>query len=232
MNKYPVYSIHTKLADIIAVDHELLTILERLNISLGFGDAEIGEVCKKYDISPNLFLMICNIYSFENYLPDISRLTRNDIMKIVNYLISSHTYYTGTFFPKLHDNIHRMVEDYDAANHDVINKFYDIYDAEVNHHFNYEESVVFPYIHNLINGNSTAKSSYSINRFEENHTNIEEKLKDLRNIIIKYIPESNSNAARFEAVMNIFRIERDLKKHAMVENKLLIPLVSKLEHDD
>lgn len=230
--KITLYSAHMKLADIISHDHELLPIIERLNIKLGFGDSDIAQVCKRYDLSVDLFLMICNVYSFENYTPNTSTLKITDIPHIVSYLRASHHYYIKNFFPSLHKNIHKMVQSCDEASQIALNRFYDNYDAEAANHFEYEENVVFPYIENLIQKNTSQKNEYSIEQFERNHTNIEEKLNDLKSIVIKYIPEENSNAARFEVVNNIFQIERDLMKHTLVENKLLIPLVSKLEQNE
>lgn len=225
------YSSHLKLADMISTDYELLTILERLDIRLGFGDDDIETICKKHNISVDLFLMICNIYSFENYIPNMDFLTINDIPHIVSYLRSSHNYYSNQIFPKLHGYIHNMLEDCDKTNSEVINRFYDNYDSEVNNHFNYEETTVFPYIESLINKNEYRDQNYSIEHFEKNNSNIEETLDDLKNIIIKYLPEEISNLYRYKVLKNIFIIERDLKKHSLVENKILIPLVSKFEKD-
>lgn len=113
----------------------------------------------------------------------------------------------------------------------ILNRFYDNYEAEVIHHFNYEETTIFPYIQHLAGQKTTDPYEFNIRQFEDNHTNIDEKLTDLKNIIIKYIPEECSNSIMFEVLYNICRIERDLKKHSIVENKLLIPLVCKLENN-
>ena len=58
---------------------------------------------------------------------------------------------------------------------------------------------------------------------------MEEKINDLKNIIIKYLPGSYTSHIRMQVLYEIFKIENDLHKHAMVENKLLIPIVAKLE---
>jgi hypothetical protein len=221
-----------KLAEILSMNHEAISILERLNIKLGFADADVDEVCQKYNLSTSLFLMILNIYSFDNYQPNVADLSETDIPRIISYLRASHKYYTELFFPKLHQNIHLMVQNYDEVNKAVLNQFFDSYDAEVTKHFYYEENIVFPYIENLLIDNRQKMSDYQIGTFKKNHSNIDEKLQDLKNIIIKYIPESHSTPIRFEVLNNIFQIECDLKKHTMVENKLLIPLVSALEHHE
>ena len=88
---------------------------------------------------------------------------------------------------------------------------------------------MFPYILSLIDSKQKNANSYRIKDFEENHSNIEEKLQDLKNIVIKYLPESASQQSRINVLNEIFKIEDDLNKHSIIENKILIPLVSKFE---
>lgn len=232
MNKNTTtYSHRMKMADLLASDISLLSILQRLDIKLGFGEATVADVCARYDISTELFLMICNIYSFRDYSPQVDNLTEQDIKSVTRYLIASHRYYTGICFPSLHNNIHRMVKELDDVSRKLIDKFYDDYDNEVSSHFRYEEEVVFPYIEQLLN-KGDKNSDYNIARFGHNHSNINEKLNDLKNIIIKYLNEEYSSPLRFELLGEIYNVENDLSKHSLIENKLLIPLVEKLENSN
>ena len=225
------YNKQMKVADLIAADNNLLSILHRLDIHLGFGEATIQEICTRYNISTSLFLEICNIYSFRHHRPNIHALVQKDIKNITTYLRASHKYYTEVCFPTIHEDIHRLVKELDDVNRHLIDKFYDDYDNEVTSHFCYEEETVFPYIETLLNGNKSksAEEQYNISKFEENHSNISEKLNDLKNIIIKYLTEEHSSALRFEILNNIFAVENDLRKHSQIENKLLIPLVEIME---
>lgn len=224
------YNRNMKVADLIAADSTLLSILRRLNIRLGFGEATIQEICTRYDISTELFLEICNIYSFRNYKPQIETLEKKDIRNITAYLRASHKYYCEVCFPAIHESIHKLVKELDEINRRLIDKFYDDYDNEVNNHFRYEEEIVFPYIEAIQEGKKELyNNQYSISKFEENHSNISEKLNDLKNIIIKYLPEEHSSALRFEILNYIYIVEADLRKHSSIENKLLIPLVEIME---
>lgn len=227
-NNYTEYSGKMKAADLISADWNILSIFERLNIKLGFGEATIDEICSRYNLSPELFLAICNIYSSENYQPKAEMLKKEDLPHILSYLRASHTHYIKNSFPRLHNHIHIMMEEYEDTNRYILNKFYDDYDSEIKKHFEYEEDSVFPYIESLLEGNN--QSMYKIRDFEDNHTNVEEKLNDLKNIIIKYLPGTYTSSIRIKVLNEIFKIENDLKKHTMVENKILIPLVTKLEN--
>ena len=218
-----------KMADLVASDISLLSILQRLGIALGFGEATVAEVCKLHNISADLFLMICNIYSFRSYCPQIETLTDDDIRNITTYLRASHKFYSTICFPALHNNIHRMVKELDDVSRRLIDKFFDDYDNEVSNHFQYEEDVVFPYIENLIDNNKAGNSEYRISLFEHNHGNVNEKLNDLSNIIIKYLNGECAPQLRFEILGQIHHIGNDLLKHSDIENKLLVPLVEKIE---
>lgn len=226
-NKERIYNKRMKVADLLASDGNLLSILQRLDIRLGFGEATVADLCTRYGISAELFLIICNIYSFREYQPQVDSLGENDIKSITTYLRASHRYYTSICFPTIHNSIHLLVKELDEVSRKLIDKFYDDYDNEVSNHFRYEEDVVFPYIESLFAKGDMNK--YSISQFEHNHSNIGEKLNDLKNIITKYLGEEYSNPLRFELLNDIYSVENDLRKHSLIENKLLIPLVEKLE---
>jgi regulator of cell morphogenesis and NO signaling len=218
-----------KMADLLASDMSLLSILQRLDIKLGFGEATVAEVCREYGISTDLFLIICNIYSFRDYTPQVETLTKDDIKSITTYLRASHRFYTSISFPQLHSSIHMLVKELDEVSRKLIDKFYDDYDNEVTSHFRYEEETVFPYIEKLTSGELQENSMYNITQFEHNHSNINEKLSDLSNIIIKYLSQETTSKLRFEILGLIHFISNDLQKHSNIEDKLLVPLVSKLE---
>ena len=224
-----IYNPRMKMADLVASDISLLSILQRLNIRLGFGEATVAEVCAQHNISAELFLMICNIYSFRDYEPQIDTLGNEDIMSITMYLRASHNYYRTICFPALHDNIHRMVKELDEISRRLIDKFYDDYDSEVNNHFQYEEEVVFPYIERLLNNSGSGNGEYRISLFGHSHGNVNEKLNDLSNIIIKDLNGEYASQLRFEILAEINSIGNDLLKHSDIENKLLVPLVEKIE---
>ena len=68
MNSH-LFSADMKLADVIHADYSLLLLLHRFGINLGFGDKTVRECCEANHVSCTLFLMICNVYSNEQYLP-------------------------------------------------------------------------------------------------------------------------------------------------------------------
>lgn len=222
-----VFSEQMKLADLIDVNFKLLNVLSRLGISLGFGENTIKEVCEKHGINLNSFLLICNIYTYDSYIPSAELLAGGDPATIVDYLHNSHAFYLEKEFVGLENNLSAMVEPCDEIQKKIVAKFFADYRTQVEKHFEYEEDVVFPYVHALVDGGRHA--SYSIEQFEENHSNIDETLNDLKNIVMKYLPETCDTVLRNEVLYRIYRLEDDLLKHTLIEDNVLIPMVNKLE---
>ena len=87
--------------------------------------------------------------------------------------------------------------------------------------------IVFPYVRALKEGKMM--EGYSIEQFEENHSNIDETLGDLKNIVMKYLPDTCDTVLRNEVLYRIYRLDEDLAKHTIIEDRVLIPIVNKME---
>ncbi|MBQ8812544.1 MAG: hemerythrin domain-containing protein [Bacteroidales bacterium] len=222
-----VFSESMKLADLIDVNFKLLNVLSRMGIGLGFGENTIREVCERQSIDLNSFLLICNVYTYDGYVPSADLLSGADPVTIVDYLHNSHSFYLGKEFCALENNLKAMVEPCDVMQKKIVAKFFADYKSQVENHFEYEENVVFPYVRAL--GRGEMQKSYSIEQFEENHSNIDETLGDLKNIVMKYLPETCDTVLRNEVLYRIYRLEEDLSKHTIIENTVLIPMVNKME---
>ena len=218
------------LADVVNANPGILSVLERLNIRLGFHEATIEDICKRYGLSENLVLSIFNIYNNSAYQPQADSLSKEDMSRLIAYLQTSHEYYSRKSFPALHDKIHRLLKEGDQNNAKIINRFYDDYSDEMRHHFIFEENIVFPFLKDLLEKEEERAAPFDLQLFAENHTNIEEKLSDLKNTILKYLPDSYSPSLRTEILKDIYSIEEDLKKHTAIEDKLLLPAISSLVH--
>ena len=222
-----------KLADLLETDYRLLSIVSRLRLPLGFGETTVGEMCRRHGLSAELFLLICRIYASDgDFVPAPEHLAIGDLANIMNYLHSSHQYYSESVIPRLGSKIGKMMDACDAIHRKILNTFYSDYCREVANHFDYEEQTVFPYIRALLAGESPARDGYSIEKFGENHSDIDAKLSDLKSIIIKYLPDSCPAEVRYDVLFDIFRFEEDLRRHTEIENNVLIPLVEKLENND
>ncbi len=218
-----------KLADLIHLEYKLLLLLPRFGLNLGFGDQTAEECCARVGVSSQLFIMICNIYAFENYSPRKEEIDQTEIDQLLAYLRHSHSYYLDDRIQRIQDQLKIMSANSDLAHQKILNRFFEEYKNEVINHFEYEEKTVFPYIQSI--GVGKKATGYEIEIFEQNHSNIDDKLSDLKNIFIKYWPADSSQKERTAILFNIFSLEEDLRKHTFIEDKVLIPLVQKLEQN-
>lgn len=225
-NKYMLFSSTTKMADLILANYRILTLLPRFDIRLGFGDKSISDVCERYGVNEHFFLMVCNIHTLDHYCPEKEDLTDIDIESMLQYLKKSHDYYLGNRITSIEKKLSTMADYCTSNHHKIISKFFSEYKQEVVKHFKYEDEEVFPNIRILIKGD---KLDFHIDQYEENHDNIDDKLSDLKNIIIKYLPQDCSTEERNDILLDIFLFEEDLTMHTRIENKILIPYVRQIE---
>lgn len=92
----------------------------------------------------------------------------------------------------------------------------------------YEEKAVFPYVQSLIDG--TAPVNFDIETFSKHHVQIDMKLKELKNIIIKYLPSDGLHNNQLSATLyDIYNNEEWLNLHSQVEEEIFIPAVRNQE---
>ena len=212
-----------KLADLIELNYRLLDVMSRLGVGLGFGEHTIADACRNCGISESSFLLICNEYACNGYVPSGELLASASVADIMKYLHNSHIHYMDSEMETLRLSLRELMAPADEAQRKVVEKFFLDYKAEVKNHFSYEEDVVFPYVEALLAGKSG--NGYSIAQFEENHSNIDEKLNDLKNIVMKYLPDVCDPLLRNRVLYHIFCLEEDLHHHTLIEDNVLVPMV-------
>lgn len=216
-----------KLSDLILYNYKLLSVLTRLGINLGFGEKTIYDICNQKKISVDFFIIISSIYSFDDYLPTNKDISNLDINELIEFLKKTHNYFLQDSLVEIDKDLNEICCNCEENHVTILNKFFNDYKNEVINHFEYEENTVFPYIEKL--RNKKLKQDYNINIFKENHSNIEDKLSDLKNIIIKYLPEHCSSKKRSSLLIKLFCFQDELIIHSKLEDKILIPLVLEIE---
>ena len=111
----------------------------------------------------------------------------------------------------------------------IISRFFSDYTLELSRHFEYEETVVFPYVEAMLD--IDVKDDFSIGQYEQHHSDVQEKLDDLKKLIMTYLPQERDQQLIHTALSEIFTLETDLRKHTIIEDRILIPAVNRLEDD-
>jgi len=229
----------SKLATVIHKDHTLLPVINRFGIKLGFGDLTIRELCTREDIDVTFFMEIINVFHNENYFSE-KKLLDFSITIVIDYLRKTHKYYLEYVIPEQERLIDLFLinSSNGLRENELINKFHKKFKEEFVNHVMLEEFQIFPYILRL---NSTIENhldrsefteqfrDFTISGFEMEHGNMDEKMFDLKNIIIKYLPPNYDLNIGNSLLSNLFMFEKDLKNHARIEDKILMPKVKQLE---
>lgn len=224
MYKIYSYKADDSMSDLICNNIELLFVLNRFNIPLGFEEKTIEDACKENDVHTGTFLNIINLLiSDEEYPCECKEIS---IPSLLKYLKESHKYFLDFSLPLIKDKL-KVVIDSNNKISNLIIKSYDEYIAEINEHMMYEEKNVFPYIE-MLTKKDTQKLHYNIDIFNKRHDKIDIKLTELKNIIIKFYHSKESNNIS-KVLFDIFTSAQDLASHNKIEDKILIPAVRLLE---
>lgn len=218
-----------KMADLMDVSFSILGVFSRFGMSYGFGEATVKEVCDGMGIDPETFLIICKVYAFDNYRPSREQMEEACLEDIVRYLKLSHSYYMETMVPALAGALEDMMAPCDENHKKVIWKFFTDYKEELSRHFEYEEKTVFPYVEAMID--SREREPYTIGEYEKNHSNVEEKLDDLKKLVLMYQPAGSRPQDCYKVLFYLYNLESDLERHTFIEDGILVPVVSRLEDE-
>ena len=214
-----------KMAELMNVSPVLPGVLTRMGIPFGFGEDTVDEVCRRNGIDPETFLLICSVYAGDGSLPAKERIRKAELKDVLKYLRCSHTYYMEVAMKELTTALESLTEPCDERHKNTIRKFFTEYKEELFKHLEYEENTVFPQAEAALLHKHSASDDY-----EENHSHVEEKLDDLKNLVMKYMPPECGQQEIFQALTCIFSLQEDLARHILVEEGILVPIVNRKMH--
>ncbi|WP_158602507.1 hemerythrin domain-containing protein [Proteiniphilum sp. X52] len=212
------------MADLIDGNPYLLLMLQHFNIDFRVSDRTLLQLCHQYGISERLFLSIANLYNGSGTGGE-QPFTRKDLLQVIDFLKSSHNYYRFDKYPQISAYIRQLQENHPEKELKLLEKFFNEYFTEVREHLDYEDEVAFPYFITLL-GDDKYKNDrqvYSSREYSDHHTDIELKLKDLKNLLLKYITIDNDLDLRRKLFMSLYELEFDLYIHSLIEETILIP---------
>lgn len=225
MKNQKMYEPDDKMISIIGDNYNILQSIGSFGINLGFGDKTVQEVCEDQHVDTYTFLAIINftINGYREY-DDAERLS---IPTLMQYLKASHNYYLDFELPYIRKGLVEALDEKDNLAR-LILKLYDEYARSVRNHMQYEEKTVFPYVENLLNNKLV--TNYDIETYSKHHGQTDQKLRELKNIIIKYLPSDGLRNNQLSATLyNIYNCEEWLSQHASVEDEIFIPVIKSLE---
>ncbi len=225
MKNQKMYESDDKMISLIRDNYSLLQSLGSFGINLGFGDKTVRQVCQEQNVDTNTFLAVVN-FTINGYR-NTENVANLSIKTLLQYLKASHDYYIGFQLPFIRKELEQAL---DSKNNlaRLILKLYDEYAKAITAHMKYEEKNVFPYVESLLA--NKAEDNYDIDTYSKHHGQESDKLRELKSIIIKYLPSDGLHNNQLSATLyDIYNNEEWLSQHAEVEERMLIPAIRLLE---
>ncbi len=213
-----LYTPRMRVADLVDSNAHLLGVFARMGIPMGFGNATVEETCRLHGVDIDTLLLICNMYSFRDYVPSEEEMTRLDPGQVVSYLKQSHSYYREDALVTLADAIRRMLDPCDERRRRFIWEFFTDYKQELEKHFAYEEAHVFPFAEAIIRGDTGMERFFQV---EAEHSDIEAKIGDLKSILLKYPPAECRSGDIQQVLTFLYFLDEDMTRHNTIEDRLL-----------
>ncbi len=220
-----MYEAQDKMITLIKDNYSVLQALGSFGINMGFGDKTVAETCEMNGVDCYTFLAVVNftINDFTNFEDD----EQINVPTLLHYLEASHAYYLDFQLPFIRRELQESISENDQLGQ-LILKIYDEYSQEIQRHMKYEEKTLFPYVQSLIDNRPA--NDYNIEMFSKHHEGTDKKLRELKLMIIKYLPANTHLNNKLTATLyDIYNNEEWLKQHAEVEDHIFTPAIRRLE---
>jgi regulator of cell morphogenesis and NO signaling len=225
MKNQKMYEADDKMISLIRDNYDLLQSLGSFGISLGFGDKTVKETCEDNDVDTYTFLAVVN-YTINGY-GEFEADEQISVPTLLHYLEASHAYFLDFQLPYIRRELAESLNEDDSLAR-LIMRFYDEYAHEIRRHMQYEQKTLFPYVNTLLEGQPA--SDYNVETFSKHHSSADKKLRELKLLIIKYLPQDGLHNNQLTATLHdIYENEVWLRQHAQVEDHIFVPAIRRME---
>jgi regulator of cell morphogenesis and NO signaling len=220
-----MYEADDKMISLIRDNYDLLQSLGSFGINLGFGDKTVQETCEDNGVDTYTFLAVVNFTA--NGYGEFESDEKISIPTLLHYLEASHAYFLDFQLPYIRRELSESLNENDSLAR-LILRFYDEYAREIRQHMKYEQKTLFPYVESLLEGQPA--NDYNVETFSKHHGATDKKLRELKLLIIKYLPQDGLHNNQLTATLHdIYENEVWLRQHAEVEDHIFVPAIRRLE---
>ena len=225
MKNHKFYEADDKMISMIRDNYDLLQSLGSFGISLGFGDKTVMETCEDNHVDTYTFLAVVN-FTVNGY-GEFEEDEKISVPTLLHYLEASHAYFLDFQLPYIRRELRESLDENESLAK-LILRFYDEYAHEIRRHMRYEQKTLFPYVQSLIEGQPT--SDYNVETFSKHHGAADKKLRELKLLIIKYLPQDGLHNNQLTATLHdIYENKVWLRQHAQIEDHIFVPAIRRLE---
>lgn len=203
-----MYKATDKICDLMSHEEDAIQIISRFGLEMGVGEQTIEQVCAAHGVHTPTFLAIVNYKVFhQKALPaDI------DIPTLQRYLQNAHTYFLDFRLPRLRRALIEAIIPVDPTTKipGLILRCYDEFVDEIRTHIEHENEGLYE-------------------EHEHDDERITSKLTEIKNLIIKYYPNPQTDNRSpltyllISVMSDLWHTEQDFADHCAIEDDILRP---------
>lgn len=211
----------------------LIPLVSRFGIRLGLGDKSVAAVCVEHAIDAGFMLALMNTYLFEEYFPE-QKLKSFHVSQIVDYLSKTNAYYLQLQVPNIERHLGSLIASAGGENKNLalIGRFFARFKESLTEAIEYDTREWFPYCLALSAGNGAADCAEIGQRIAIPASDEEDPavslLGDLRSIMVRHLSGQYNDNLAYAVIFAIDSIERDIRQHNRIRNRILTPIITAL----
>ncbi len=222
--------------DLIETNKMYQLVTERLEVI----DPDAQNLYARFNMEAELMELILDFYNQEDDNISFQKLHKFSAEQVLAYLQASHKLYLSKKLPEIEQTMVHIFNKY-GQTHSLLTSltiFFNDYKNRLVEHIRTEERDFFPFIKKLIaaeKGEMTDDQtkellkSNSIEDYNDNHGPIEDDLKNV-SVIIQDYSKNQETPLPYRVFLNQVEIfEMELRKHAIIEDHVLVPMARELE---
>lgn len=229
----------SSIRELVASNQLYQLLSDKLDIRVPDYDKTFEQICSEKNMSPTFIQALIKTYDDSGLFP-YTEMQELSISELTDYLRRSHRFYLEKKLPEMEQTALQIAQRFSHSDEllSYLCLFFVEYKKNMVDHIGMEESVLFPYITNLLmaedlltdaNALKGVLRSFSAKQFLEQHTDNESELQEVRKVISGYLPKG-SIPFPFKIFLNqLHSFEAELNRHAIIEDEILIPKVLELE---
>ena len=223
----------TSINDLIDNSKMLQLITERLD------HIPKNEAINQLEMNHELIELILNLYNDDEDF-SFEKMQTFSVEDILSYLQVTHQYYLNKKLPEIEQSLLHIFSKYEQSHRLLASLafFFNTYKNKLIDHIRMEENQLFPYIKEMIVASKMKikciesleiNPCFSIEKFISSHSPIEDELKEVSQIIKQY-SGNEAIPLPYKIFLNqVDLFELELRKHAIIEDQVLVPMVIELE---
>lgn len=212
-------------------------VTERLDVV----DPAAQDIYARFNMESELMELILELYNHDEENFQYQQLHKFSVDQVLAYLQASHKFYLSKKLPEIEQTMSHIFNKY-GSTHQLLTSltaFFNEYKNRLVEHIRMEEKTFFPFIKNLIAASKgemgavdvkTLLESDSVDNFNDNHDPIEDDLKTVSSIIHSYSTDEETPLPYRVFLNQVELFEMELRKHAIIEDHVLVPMAKELEN--